>query len=77
VFQLYRQAAAAGDVDALYLEGNCHFEGVSTTKDGENAAELFHQAADAGCAAARSSLGRCYESGTYVVKDMGKAVALY
>ena len=57
--------------------GFCHYRGIGTPEDNEQAVKWFTQAAGAGQARAQQLLGECYENGYGVEMDLEKAVELY
>ena len=72
-----REAARAGDAEAMYRMGLHCEEGTGTNPDPVQALSWYRQAAAAGSALALYRMGRCYAHGIGVAKDMGQAAEIY
>ena len=68
-FELFKQAAENGNIEAQYQLGNCYYLGTGTSADKEKAYEYFRLAAENGNAAAQALLGYGYLSGDIGVID--------
>lgn len=72
-----REAAQAGNDEALNLLGLCYYYGRGVVKDYKKAAQYYRQASDKGNDAASLNLGSCYYNGEGVPQDGAEAVRLY
>lgn len=77
--QYLEQAAAMGDLEAIYTLGYCYEKGIAVdSADLKKAVECYSYVADAGIAAGQFKMGCAYESGTGVDQaDSLKAVAYF
>ena len=76
-FALFRSAANAGNVGAMYLRGKCHQEGHGIWKDPQRAVKWYMRAAVRGHRQAMYDLGEAYMNGEGVGKNMEEAVKWY
>ncbi|CAL8462358.1 g1891 [Coccomyxa elongata] len=72
-FRYFRQAAEAGDADAMAHLGHMYANGVGVAASNESAHEWFHQAARRNHPSGQYGLGYLYLSGYGVPKDAKKA----
>jgi TPR repeat protein len=77
LFQLYREAADAGDVTANYNLGIAFLRGRGVSLDAVQAAKFLRIAADAGSADAAAQLGEMYRQGLGVPPSDTEALKLY
>ncbi len=75
--ELWREAAAQGNVVAYRNMGNCYNFGCGVEPNYEKAVELYTIAAEQGDAVAQYNLAYSYHSGEGVRKDEAKAVEWY
>lgn len=68
------QRAAAGDIEAVFLLGTAHDEGLGKPEDPAAAARWFERAANAGHTLARHNLANAYNAGRGVPQDASQAV---
>ncbi len=71
-----RQAAEAGDAEAMYLLGVAHAQGRLVARDEAQAARWFAKAAQRDHLRAKVSLGYCCAAGRGVPRDLEKAYIL-
>ena len=72
-----REAAAAGDPEALFEIGSRYAEGRGMEMDLAKAAQWYELAAEQGLAPAQYRIGNFYEKGTGVERDIAKAKMWY
>ena len=72
-----KEAADAGDPDAIAHLAACLINGLGVEADPEKAYELALRAAESGESAAVFGLGECYYAGKGVEKDLEKAAEYY
>ena len=68
-FQLYKDAAKAGDVDAQYNVGYCYENGEGVEQNYSEAAKWYRKAAEQGLSAAQHGLGFLYAYGQGVKEN--------
>lgn len=73
----FRKAAKQGYVEALYLLGECYFEGHGVQKNLKEAVKWYRKAMNQGYAKAKCMLGICYNYGYGVIQNDIEAVKLY
>ena len=76
-FALFRSAANAGNVGAMYLRGKCHGEGQGIWKDPERAVKWYMRAAIHGHRQAMYDLAESYMHGEGVGKNSEEAMKWY
>ncbi|CAB4478331.1 unnamed protein product [Rhizophagus irregularis] len=76
-FELFKEAAGKGDIDAMNNLGKCYQNGIGTEKDKIRAFEMYKKAAGKGQLDAITKLGYCYEKGKGTEKDEIRAFELY
>lgn len=69
-----RRRAEAGGIEAAFLMGSAHDEGLGVAVDGAAAVAWFRRAATAGHTLAEHNLGNAYAAGRGVTSDAGQAV---
>ena len=72
--ELYKKAAALGDVSAQTILGVCYYNGDGVAQDYAEAAKWWRKAAEQGFAQAQVSLGACYKHGVGVSQDNDEAI---
>lgn len=70
-----RRMAGDGVLEAVFLMGTAHDEGLGVAEDPAVAADWFQRAADRGHVLAQHNLGNAYAAGRGVTKDEALAVA--
>jgi TPR repeat protein len=70
---LFKEAAAKGNVDAMFLLGSCYLFGEGVEKDYREAQRWFRRAADLGDACAQYQIGKLYYWGQGVARDHNQA----
>jgi len=73
----YREAAAAGDSEAMYNLGVCYANGMGVEQNWYEAVQWYRRAAEAGNTDSLVNLGVMYEKGRGVAKDEMEAVRWY
>jgi len=76
-FSLFRTAADAGSVDAVYELGIAYFEGRGADIDYANALKWWSAGAEAGEARSQYGLGYLYQQGQGVAQDTARAEQWY
>ena len=76
-FALFRSAANAGNVGAMYLRGKCHHEGHGIWQDPERAVKWYMRAAIHGHRQAMFDLAEAYAHGDGVGKNAEEAQRWY
>ncbi|PKY30699.1 HCP-like protein [Rhizophagus irregularis] len=76
-FELYKEAAEKGVIEAINNLGNCYFDGIGTEKNENKAFELYKEAVEKGDINAINNLGYCYSDGIGTEKDETKAFELH
>ncbi|GEL03658.1 sel1 repeat family protein [Rummeliibacillus sp. G93] len=76
-FVWYEQAAAAGNLDAIYWLGNFYYDGVVVREDWEKAYLAYKEAALKGHADAMNNYADMYLRGEFVEKDEQRAFELF
>ncbi|SIR14386.1 hypothetical protein SAMN05880590_112144 [Rhizobium sp. RU35A] len=76
-FEMYRQAAEAGNTLAAYNLGVAYRDGIGTERDGKQALHWFETAAAAGDSTAAFNIGSMYDEGELVAEDNQMAIAWY
>lgn len=76
-FAMFRFAANAGNVGAMYLRGKCHSEGLGIWKDPERAVKWYMKAAIHGHRQAMYDLAESYMHGEGVGKSSEEAMKWY
>lgn len=72
-FKWFEKAAEQDVTYAIYLLGECYYEGLGTVKDHQKAFEYFKKAAEQGYDAAEFWTGKCYYDGTGVEQNISLA----
>jgi hypothetical protein len=75
--EAWRDAAAAGDLDAVVALAGLYAEGTGLPRDWRAAARLYRQAADTGHKIAQLNLGELYAFGRGVERDLEQAYLWY
>ncbi len=70
----YAHGAAAGNMDAMYRLGCCHYYGWGTAEGDETAFKWFCNARDAGCKLMWCQLGECYMNGYGTGVNISEAI---
>ena len=76
-FEWFSKAAAQGDVESLFEQGQMYAQGMGTVQDFERAAECYQQAAEQGHAKAAFNLGFLFAHGQGVEQDDVRAYQWY
>lgn len=77
-FDLFRNAAEAGDAEAMFELGKLHEKGIGTAQNVPEAIRLYRQSADLGFADAINDLGFLYYQGADgLARDPKKAIELF
>jgi uncharacterized protein len=75
--QLFKEAAAAGDANAMNMVGVLYYHGHGVTQDNVQAHQWFEKAANAGNTNAMCNLGALYAEGKGVAQDFQHALWWY
>jgi len=76
-FNLYQEAAAAGNIEAQNWLGYSYEYGLGVDVDNAKAAEWYKKSADAGLAIGQNNLGLLYLNGRGVQRDYDQAFKLF
>ncbi|GES80273.1 kinase-like domain-containing protein [Rhizophagus clarus] len=76
-FELYKEAAEKGQINAIFGLGYCYQYGIGTEENETIAFELYEEAAKKGQINATFILGCCYQNGIGTEKNEIKAFELY
>ena len=69
-YGLFKLAAGTGDPNGLYNLGMCHWRGLGTSRDEQNAFNCFRAAAEKGHPEAINNIGAFFRDGIVVDKDL-------
>lgn len=76
-FNYFRESSKGGDMDGLFMEGYCFFNGQGTNQNYREAINLWQKGADKENIPSLYYLGLCYDLGKGVGKDTKKAHELF
>ncbi|GES97447.1 kinase-like domain-containing protein [Rhizophagus clarus] len=76
-FELYKEAAEKGHIDAIHQLGECYYYGIGTEKNEARTFELYKEAVEKGHINAMYQLGKCYYHGIGIENNRIMAYSLY
>ena len=77
ILEQYKQAAEAGDSDAMFNVGEMYAIGKGIVQDYDEAMQWYQKAADEGNTAAMIAMGKLYAEGKGAQQNFGKAMEWY